>query len=113
MEFKNSFLARLFGTKEETVDETEETEELAAQPEEEPRQEGPPRHRLELPQGHALTKLWSVYMEQTGWQPAPELALEGPSDPFLPDAEAKTELLRLQMTVNASANERFEQHCFS
>lgn len=107
MDFKNSFLAQLFGAKEEPADEPEE--ELSSQPEEPPRPEERPRHRLELPQGHSLLKLWSVYMEQTGWQPAPDLALEGPSDPILPDAAAKTELLRLQMTVNSSANERFEQ----
>ena len=109
MEFKNSFLAQLFGAKEEPADEPEETEELSPQPEEETQPEEQPRHRLELPQGHALYKLWSVYMEQFGWQPAPELALEGPADDLLPEAEGRTELLRLQMIVNSSANGRFEQ----
>ena len=106
MEFKNSFLAWLFGTKEEDGGEEEET--LQQEPEQTAEEPQPqqPRHRLELAQGHALCKLWSIYREQTGWCPKPELVLEGPSDPVLPDAEGRAELLRLQRAVSASAGSR-------
>ena len=107
MEFKNSFLSKLFGRKAEATEEAEEEELLPAAPEETPPPEQP-RHRLELPQDHALHKLWSVYREQAGWQPKPDLTLEEPLDPLLPDEEGKAELLRLQMVVNSSANGRLE-----
>lgn len=109
MEFKNSFLSWLFGTGPEDA---EEVEEQPAQPQEQPevrQPERPPRHTLELAQSHAIFKLWTLYCEQAGWAPRPELALEGPQDPIMDDAAAKTELLRLQMIVNSTANKRFEQ----
>lgn len=109
MKFKNSFLSQLFGTKSEAADAAEEEARLPVGPPKELQPQEQPRHRLTLPQEHAIYKLWSVYSEQTGWQPKPELALEGPSDPLLPDEEGKRELLRLQMVVNSSANGRFEQ----
>ena len=109
MEFKNSFLDWLFGTKEETTDELKEMEPCSPQPAEEAQVKEQLRHRLELPQNHALHKLWSIYAEQSGWQSEPELVLEGPSDPVLPDAEGRSALLHLQMIVNSSANGRFEQ----
>lgn len=107
MIFKNSFLSRLFGA------EPEAEEEEAPLPDQLPDQELPqperqPRHTLELPPSHALRKLWTIHSEQTGWQPQPQLCLEGENDPLLPDNEAKKELLRLQMIVNSTANGRFE-----
>ena len=112
MEFKSSFLSRLFGTREEAeaVQEEETAEEpLPVQPPEEDEPREQPRHRLDLPQDHSLRKLWTLYVEQNGWCPEPELVLEGPSDPPMPDREGNAELLRLQMFINSSANGRIKQ----
>lgn len=108
MEFKNSFLSRLFGTKPEKTEEEDEILNLPSA--EAPPPKTPGRHRLELeqPQGHSLLKLRSVYIEQAGWQPPPDLTLEGPGEPLLPEAEAQAELLRLKLLVNTTANKRFE-----
>ena len=114
MEFKNSFLSRLFGGRPEEQEETEEVE-LLDQPSEDtpssedtPPPENPACHKLEVPREHSLFKLRSVYNEQSGWLPLPDLTLEGPGEPPLPEAEAQAELLRLKMLVNATANKRFE-----
>ena len=108
MEFKNSFLSRLFGGRPEAQEELEE-EELLNQPSEDaPPPENPACHKLELPREHSLFKLRSVYNEQSGWLPLPDLTLEGPGEPPLPEAEAQAELLRLKMLMNATANKRFE-----
>ncbi|MBD5162194.1 MAG: DUF342 domain-containing protein [Oscillibacter sp.] len=112
MEFKNSFLSRLFGSREQAEDVPEETEAggpLPVQPPEEDQPQEQPRHRLNLPPEHSLRKLWALYTEQTGWYYEPELVLEGPSDPPMPDREGSAELLRLQMFVNSSANERINR----
>lgn len=108
MEFRNSFLSRLFGTKAEKPEEEDELLDL-------PSEEAPPpkaseRHKLDLSQSqeHSLLKLRSIYIEQAGWQPLPDLTLEGPGEPPLPEAGAQAELLRLKMLVNASANKRFD-----
>lgn len=109
MEFKNSFLSRLFGTREEAEavqEEKEAGEPLPVRPPEEDEPLEQPRHRLDLPPEHSLRKLWTLYNEQTSWYAVPELVLEGPSDPPMPDREGIAELLRLQMFVNSSANER-------
>lgn len=108
MEFRNSFLSRLFGSKPEKPEESEEESELLDLPPEEALPEKLEYHKLELPQGHSLLKLRSIYSEQSGWQPRPDLTLEGPGEPPLPAAEAEAELLRLKMLVNTSANGRFE-----
>lgn len=108
MEFKYSFLSRLFGTKAEDPEELEEEEHLEPPSADVPPPEKPERHRLDLPQGHSILKLRSIYSEQSGWQPLPDLTLEGPGEPPLPEAEAQAELLRLKMLVNASANKRFD-----
>lgn len=108
MEFKNSFLSWLFGSKPEELEEEEE-EQLEPLAEGEPPPEArAERHKLELPQGHSLFKLRSIYCEQANWQPLPDLTLEGPGEPPLPEALAQAELLRLKMLVNASASKRFE-----
>ena len=107
MEWKRSFLSRLFGAGQE---ETEATEEALAPP---PEAAIPPeqlRHRLELPESHAIYKLWTIYSGQMEEPPPlPELALEGPMDPLLPDSTGKAELVRLQMAVNSTANGRMER----
>lgn len=108
MEFKNSFLSWLFRTKLDE-DEEEQPEIISSQPAEgEAQPEKDPRHTLELPHGHALNKLWAIYYEQSGGCHTPELALEGKGDPLLPEDEAIGELMRLRITVNTSANKRFE-----
>lgn len=109
MEFKNSFLSRLFGGRQEDSEEPEEENELLDQPPEEaPPPDKPERHTLDLPREHSLFKLRSIYNEQSGWLPLPDLTLEGPGEPPLPEAEAQAELLRLKMLINTSANKRFE-----
>lgn len=105
MEFKHSFLSRLFGTKPE---EPEEEDELLDLPPGDIPPKNPERHKLDLHQGHSLLKLRSLYSEQSGWLPLPDLTLEGPGEPPLPEAEAQAELLRLKLLVNNSANSRFE-----
>ena len=106
MEFKNSFLSRLFGGRPEETEEAEAPEEESELPDLPP--ENPECHKLDLPREHSLFKLRSIYSEQSGWLPLPNLTLEGPEDPPLPEAEAQAELLRLKMLVNTSANKRFE-----
>lgn len=111
MEFKGSFLSRLFKTKANAEEAAAEEENIqtSVQPQAETKAPEPLRHRLELPQNHALIKLWDIYSEQAGPQPRPDLTLEGPSDPILPDAEGNRELRRLQMVVSASASKRLEK----
>ena len=109
MEFKNSFLSRLFGGRPDEPEEPEEEDELLDQPPEEaPPPDKPERHTLDLPREHSLFKLRSIYNEQSGWLPLPDLTLEGPGEPPLPEAEAQAELMRLKMLINTTANKRFE-----
>ena len=107
MEFKNSFLSRLFGLKPAEPDKEEDAL-LDRPPESAPPPKKPERHKLDLPQGHSLLRLRTQYSEQSGWQPLPDLTLEGPGESPLPEAEAQTELLRLKLLVNTSASKRFE-----
>ena len=110
MEFNNTFLSWLFGA---GTEEPEREEDLPALSPEERKEEIQPgsdgRHELTLPHEHAMHRLWSLRGEQAGWLPQPQLCLEGPSDPPLPDGEAKQELLRLQLFVNSPANERMNR----
>ena len=110
MEFNNTFLSWLFGA---GTEEPEREEDLPALSPEERKEEIQPgsdgRHELTLPHEHAMHRLWSLRGEQAGWLPQPQLCLEGPSDPPLPDGEAKQELLRLQLFVNSTANERMNR----
>lgn len=108
MEFKNSFLSRLFGMKPEEQEPPEEEDNHPDVPSEGAPPEKPERHTLDLPREHSLFKLRSLYSEQFGWLPLPVLTLEVPGEPPLPESEAQAELLRLKMAVNNSANKRFE-----
>lgn len=108
MEFKNSFLSRLFGMKPEEQETPEEEDEHLDLPSEGAPPEKSEHHTLDLPREHSIFKLRSIYSEQSGWLPLPALTLEGPGEPPLPEAEAQAELLRLKMLVNTSANKRFE-----
>lgn len=108
MDFNNSFLAWLFGTRPTETEQEEDTLEFPPEEREE-KTEPDSRHELTLPQGHAIHRLWSLRSELTGWLPKPALYLEGPLDPLMPEQEARQELLRLQMFVNSTANERMNQ----
>lgn len=108
MEFKNSFLSRLFGMKPEEQETPEEEDEHLDLPSEGAPPEKSEHHTLDLPREHSIFKLRSIYSEQSGWLPLPDLTLEGPGEPPLPEAEGQSELLRLKMLVNSTANKRFE-----
>lgn len=109
MEFKSSFLSRLFGMKPEEQETPEEEDELLElSSEDAPPPEKPEPHKLDLPGEHSLFKLRSIYSEQSGWLPLPNLTLEGPGEPPLPEAQAQAELLRLKMLINTTANKRFK-----
>lgn len=103
MGIKKSFLSQFFGSEPENAEEETSAAPVGEMPA--PAQQDL-RHLLELPSTHSLYRLWTFCGEHSGWLPPPELYLEGPSDPLLPEEEAKLELFRLQMTVNLSANER-------
>ncbi|MDE7262178.1 MAG: FapA family protein, partial [Oscillospiraceae bacterium] len=104
--FYHSLLSRLFG---EEPEETEETPpEQVIQPEPEP---PPPSRELQLSQDHPLVRLWDFHVQETGFLPQPALSLdECPDFPaLLSEKDIRRELVRLQMTVNSSANERLRQ----
>lgn len=64
---------------------------------------------LELPPGHAVHKLSSLWREQSGWQPAPCFSFSGADGThILPSADASRALARLKLSVNASANKRLK-----
>ena len=106
MAFYRSLLSRLFG---------EEPEEKAAAPAEQappPEPEPPPPSReLQLAPDHAVHQLWEMRVGEKGWLSKPLLRLEERPDlpPVLTGNEPQQELLRLQMTVNSTANERLRQ----
>lgn len=64
--------------------------------------------RLSLPQDHAVNRLWRLWTEQAGRQEPPSFRLEDPEGENgpIPAAQAKQELARLLLAVNASANQR-------
>lgn len=106
MAFYRSLLSRLFG---------EEPEEKAAAPAEQappPEPEPPPPSReLQFAPDHAVHQLWEMRVGEKGWLSRPLLRLEERPDlPLvLTGNESQQELLRLQMTVNSTANERLRQ----
>ena len=109
MALVNSLFSRLFGSGPEDGEEEEALLEAPAGAPEPAEPEPLPRHELTLSENHSLHKLWSLYNEQSDWLPKPQLFLEEETDPIMPEMAAKTELLRLQMSVNSSANQRFEK----
>ena len=113
MEIRNTFISRLFRKKPEAKPAAEpEAAEVRTPSPAQRTAEAPPekqsRHRLELPQDHAVRRLCALYHEQTGLTAKPELVLEGPGDPCLPDQEGEAELRRLLMTVTSTANKRLK-----
>lgn len=112
MEGMNSFFSRLFKMKPETKEPAGPEEAKKPHPVQQSAAvppQGPSRHKLDLPQDHALHKLCALYHQQTGLPAKLELVLEGPEDPCIPDKEGEAELRRLLMMVTSSANERIKQ----
>ena len=107
---KNPLLSWLFGAGPE-----EEAEAPATQAETPDQPETPPQSdnaadpfRLTLAPDHAVNKLWRLWTGQAGRQSPPSFRFEDPekgNEP-IPAAQAKQELARLLLTVNASANQR-------
>ncbi len=117
MEFKGSFLSRLFGGKpdadmggkmegapgqEESARSAEEGTETLAQEE---REYLPPDVRLlEFPEDHALRLLYELRREQSGLQPPFYIYLEG-----VPQEEAERELKRLKKELTEEAALRLSE----
>ena len=110
MKIKKPFLSRLFKKEPEAkaAAEPEVKEIKQYSPVQHAVEVQPERHELELPQEHAIYKLCDLYRQQTGLMAQPELVLEGPDDPCLPDKEGEAELRRLLMTVTSTANKRLK-----
>lgn len=104
MDRKESFFSRFFAGKPEEEERPEQPE----LPEETP-PPAPPPNELQLASDHSLYRLWERYCQQTGWSYWPVLRLELPPDLELSEEELQKELLRLQMTVNSTANSRLRQ----
>lgn len=114
MEKINTFFSRLFRPKTSPAEtESPEIEESKPHsPVQHPTEDqpaGPVRHCLELPDSHAIYDLCALYREQTGRSARPELYLEGPDDPCLPDQEGEAELHRIRAPLTSSANKRLKQ----
>ena len=105
----NPFLTWLRGLLRE-----EDPEETAPPPEEEPMFQPPSASPadpflMELPAEHAVHKLFSLWREQAGWQPAPRFSFEVEEEQqLLPESAAARELARLKLSVNSSANKRLK-----
>lgn len=110
---KNSLLSRLFGfrPKEEPQEEKVpvQLQVEAAQPPPPPKAETDP-FRLALSPDHAVYKLSTLWRKQAGWQSSPSFRFQGQDGgDVIPAAQAKQELARLLLTVNASANQRLNK----
>ena len=108
---KNPLLSWLFGDRPE---EEPGEEQAAARPQAEEAAPGPPPSRQEadpfrlvLPPDHAVNRLARLRQEETGERTAPLFRFEGPDgEEAMPPGQARQELARLLLTVNASANQR-------
>lgn len=110
---KNPLLSWLFGDgPEEDPQEGQgpaQSREAAAPSAPPPKPETDP-FRLDLPPDHAVNKLYRLWREQAGWQTAPSFRFEGPKgETVIPAGQAKQELARLLLTVNASSNQRLNK----
>lgn len=117
MALKGSFLNRLFGSdseEEEKEERVQRERKRTAEPEsskpaqdkpEPPRREPP---KVDLPRDHALFQLWGLWGEQAPGTPSPRLYMEMPpeQDYALSEDEIKRELLRLNVSITATANKR-------
>lgn len=122
MAFKKSFLTRIRkvssgenGSDENVEKTAEEQREKGIEAEEGEKQPASEQDLLDdpsllqLPQEHALRRLWNLRADQSGWLPLPVLRLKNPCEEHritYKDDALKKELLRLQVNVTASANKR-------
>ncbi len=105
MAFKKSFLSRLFtsrqGEEPEAQPAPQQTEiEPAAADDAAAFQDS----LLALPEGHALSQLYDLWVREAGWQPPPKLQLEDPG--VLPDGWLSKELERLQTAITSASAAR-------
>ena len=105
---KNPLLSWLRGEhREEESQAPVQQAETPAQAEAPPAKDKLDPFRLELSPDHAVNKLYRLWKEQAGWQTAPYFRFEGPDgEDVMAAGQAKQELARLLLTVNASANQR-------
>ena len=106
---KNPLLSWLFGSPPEEEPEEDqapaERQETAAPP----RQEADP-FRLDLPPDHAVNRLSRLWRERTGRYSPPSFRLQGAEgQAVIPAAQARQEVARLLLTVNATANQRWNK----
>ncbi|MBD5118389.1 MAG: DUF342 domain-containing protein [Clostridiales bacterium] len=108
MTSKNPLLSWLFGGRGEEEPQTPDQQaEAPVQPETPPTEAKPDLFRLELSPDHAMNKLWRLWREQAGYESPPFFRFEDPDgEDVMPAGQAKQELARLLLTVNASANQR-------
>lgn len=106
---KNPLLSWLFGSPPE---EEPEEDQAPAEPQETaapPRQEADP-FRLDLPPDHAVNRLSRLWRERTGRYSPPSFRLQGAEgQAVIPAAQARQEVARLLLTVNATANQRWNK----
>lgn len=110
---KKPLLSRLFGFRPE---EEPQEERISVQPREEaappdlpPKQEADP-FRLELKPDHAVSRLFRLWKDQSGGRTDLSLRFEDTNgEAVLPVSQAKQELARLLLTVNATANQRWNK----
>ncbi|MCI9441224.1 MAG: DUF342 domain-containing protein [Ruminococcus sp.] len=105
MSLAKTILSRLFGS---VADEDEIENSVPEVQEEEVPQPQPNPASLQLPMEHPLNKLWTLWSEQTGQTPFPELCLEGLPEQkeILSVNELERELTRLRQLVTSTASER-------
>lgn len=111
---KTSLLSWLFGEdrkEEQTPAQPEPVQQEPAPPETPSAERAADPFRLELPAGHAVNQLWRLWKAQVGQRSAPSFRFEGADEEDRPvsAAQAKQELARLLLTVNASANQRLNR----
>ena len=105
---KNPLLSWLFGGREEEEPQvTDQQVEAPIQLTTPPTEAKADLFRLELSPDHAVNKLWRLWKEQAGYQSPPFFRFEdSDGKDGMPISQAKQELARLLLTVNASANQR-------
>lgn len=104
MALKEFFLSHFLADKPEEEPQLP-VEELSSQPAPPPQ----PQNELQLASDHSIYQLWNRFRLHADWQPRPLLRLEPPPGLEMPQEEVQKELLRLQMTVNSTANSRLRQ----
>ncbi len=108
---KNSLWSRLFGPARDEESEAPAQQAAAPiQPEAPPPEARPDPFRLELAPDHAVKKLWRLWRVQAGRQSPPAFRFEDLEGADVLSAnQARQELARLLLTVNASANQRLNR----